>query len=271
MELGRHLHELLRQRSAVVTCFALATIVALMMSYKISLLPPKLEPRSLELAAATTEMLVDGPVSTVLDWRQGANDIEGMTNRAVLIGNIMVSQPVLAYIGRRAGVPAHAIRGQAPLTVDFPRPFAASGEGPSSTDLLRSPDQYRLNIQTNPAVPVIEIFAQAPTADAAATLANASIDGLRDYLAHVARTRGTAREDQVTLTQLGRARGTVINDGIRPQLVILSFLLVFALSAAAAIFVGRVRRGWRHGAAELAPGSRDEAGVVSRGADVAPR
>lgn len=245
MELGRHLHELFHQRVVVAICLALAAIAALTVSYKVSLLPPKLEPRSVKMAAASTEMLVDGPVSTVLDWRLHANDIEGMTNRAVLIGNVMVSPPVLAYIGRRAGVPAHAIRGQAPLTPNFPRPLAPSGEGASSTDLLRSTDQYRLNIQTNPAVPVIEIFAQAPNAEAAATLANASIDGLRDYLAHIARTRGTPPEHQVTLTQLGRARGITVNDGIGPQLAVLSFVLVFALSAATAIFVGRVRRGWQ--------------------------
>jgi hypothetical protein len=182
-----------------------------------------------------------------------------------------VSTPVLRYIGRRAGVPADAIRAQAPLTPDFPRPFTGVRDNPKTADLLRSTDQYRLNIQTDPAVPVIEIFAQAPTAKAAATLANASVDGLRDYLAEVARARATPVKDQVTLTQLGRASGTVINDGVRPQLAALSFLIVFALSAAFAVFLGRVRRGWSATDDEsdprgpMPPGPGDGAARYARG------
>jgi hypothetical protein len=244
MELGKHLNELLRQRVAAAICFALAAFAALTVSYDVDLLPPKITPRSVEIASATTQMLVDGRVSTVLDLRQGAGDIEGMTNYSVLIGNLMVSEPVLRFVGRRAGVPPSAIRGQAPLTADFPRPFTGVGQDPETKDLLRSTDQYRLNIQTNPAVPMIEIFAQAPTAKAAATLANASVTGLRDYLAEVAKARGTAPKDQVTLTQLGHADGAVINGGARPQVIALTFFIVFALSAATAVFLGRVRRGW---------------------------
>lgn len=245
MEFGRHLRELTRQRLALATCVALAAMAALSVTYNVSLLPPSLEPRSLEMASATTQMLVDGPLSTVLDLRQGAGDIEGMTNRAVLIGNVMVSEPVLAFVGRRAGLPPWAIRGQAPLTPDFPRPLSRGGRDPKPSDLLRSTDQHRLNIQTNPAVPFIEVFAQAPTAKAAQTLANAAVDGLRDYLAHVARRQGTPPHAQVTLTQLGRARGTVVNGGVRSQLAILAFFIVLCLSAATAVFVDRVRRGWR--------------------------
>ena len=245
MEFGRHLRELLRQRTAAAICLALALVAALSVTYEVSLLPPGLQARSVEMASATTKMLVDGPVSTVIDLRQGSGDIEGMTNRAALIGNVMVSEPVLAYIARRAGIQPSQIRGQAPLTADFPRPFTGAAEDPKTADLLRSTDQYRLNIQTNPSVPFIEVFAQAPTPQAARTLANASVDGLRDYLAQIAAARGTPSRSQVTLTQLGRARGTVVNDGVRPQLAVLTFFIVFAMAAATAVVAGRIRRGWK--------------------------
>lgn len=255
MELGKHLRELVRLRLAVVVCLLLASFAALTISYEISLLPPSLEPRALQMASAKTEVLVDTPRSAVLDLGQGASEFAGMTNRAVLIGNVMVSTPVLQYIGRRAGIPANVIEAQAPLTIEFPRPIASSGEEKRTSDLLRSTDQYRLNIQTNPTVPILDIFAQAPTAEAAATLANAAVDGLRDYLAATARSQGTAERDSVHLTQLGRATGIVINDGVRPQLMALTFLIVFALSAATAMFVARVRRGW-----ELADDDFDDPG-----------
>jgi hypothetical protein len=244
MELGKHLRELFRLRFAVVVCLSLATFAALLLSYKVSVLPPKLESRSLEIASARTDVLVDTPLSTVLDLRQGASEIQGMTNRAVLIGNVMVSPPVLAYIGRRAGVPPDVIQTQTPLTPDFPRPLAAAGQEKHTSDLFKSTDQYRLNIQANPTVPILEILSEAPNAKAAATLANAAVDGLRDYLAVQARTHGTAIDDQVRLSQLGRADGRVINGGVRWQMAMLSFVIVFALSAATAVFIARVRRGW---------------------------
>lgn len=248
MEFGRHLHELWRLRVAVLVCLSLATVTAISLSYRISLLPPGLEPRSLQIAAASTEVLVDTPRSTLTDLRQTLFEIESMTNRSVLLGNVMASQPVLAYIARRAGVSPDAIRAQTPRTPNSPRPLATPGSERKTSDLLRSTNQYRLSIEADPSVPILKVYAQAPTARAAEELANASVDGLRDYLQQEARTQGLAVDDQVRLQQLGRASGSVINEGARLQASFLAFLAVFGLSAAAAIFMARVRRGWREAA-----------------------
>jgi hypothetical protein len=246
VSLGRHFHELFRLRRSVAVCLLLASLGAFYSVYDVrGVAPPALEPRSVEMASATTEVLIDTPLSTVLDLRQGASELEKMTNRAVLIGNVMASPPVLGYIGRRAGVPLYKIRAQPPLTPDFPRPLSGFGEDPATGDLLKSTDQYRLNIQANPTVPMLQLYAQAPSAEAAATFANAAVDGLRDYLEDTGRAQGTPNDELVRVHQLGRAKGVVINGGIRPQLAVLAFLIVFGLSAATAILIARVRRGWR--------------------------
>ena len=242
MELGRHLNELWRLRFGVGICLGLAIFAALSISYKVSLFPPGVQARSLQIAAASTEVLIDTPRSAVLDLRQDLFDIESLTNRTVLIGNVMASQPVLAYIGRRAGVPPDVIKASTPRTPNSPRPFAAPGEEKGTSDLLRSTDQYRLDIEANPTVPVLRIYAQAATARGAEELANASVDGLRDYLDQEARAQGVALDKQVRLQQLGRASGAVINGGVSVQLMFLTFLVVFAGSATAAIFMARVRR-----------------------------
>jgi hypothetical protein len=241
MDLGRHLHELFTIRRAGAICFILATLAALNMVYRL----PSFQPRAVEMASATTELLVDTHKSAVQDLRQGSSEFEKMTNRAVLIGNVMASPPVLRYIGARAGVSPAVIRAQPPLTVDFPRPLAGFGEDPKTKDLLRSTDQYRINIQANPTVPILQVYAQAPNAKAAATLANASVEGLRDYLDATAREQGTPPGDVVRLTTLGGAKGKVINGGIRWQLALVTFLIVFGLTAASAVVISRVRRGWR--------------------------
>ncbi|MBW3607645.1 MAG: hypothetical protein KY463_04710 [Actinobacteria bacterium] len=246
MELGKHLWELWNVRFGVVLCALVALFASLLLTHKVGLLPPRLEPRSLEMASASTEVLVDTPRSAVVDLKQDLFDIESMTNRAVLMGNVMASDPVVAYIGRRAGVPPGVIRVSTPRTPNSPRPLAGAGaEKQRTSDLLRSTKQYRLSIIGDPSVPILRIYSQAPTAQTAANLANAAVDGMRDYLAQQSRVQGVAPERKVRLQQLGRATGDVINGGVSLQVSVLAFLFVFGLAAAAAIFAARVRRGWQ--------------------------
>ena len=261
MQLGIHLRELARMRVALALSLLLAVFVALSVAYKVSVLPPRLGPRSLEMGTASTRVMVDTSKSLVLDIRYGTGDFDSLTERAVLLGNLMASAPVREYIARRAHVPAEAIRATTPLTPDFPRPLAAEGEQKHTSDLLRSTDQYRLNIQANPTVPIIDVYAQAPSAKAAQQLANSAVDGLGDYLGVTARLQSKRfnGDDQPLISQLGRARGVVINNGVRLQVLLLTFGFVFALCCAVSLFVGRVRRGW-----QLVEGTAEDAGTVQR-------
>jgi hypothetical protein len=245
MQLGMHLHQLWRVRFGVVICAVVALFVSLPATYEVNLLPPSLKPKSLETATASTHVLVDTPRTTLLDLRQGTFTFEAMTNRAVLLGNVMASVPVREYIARRAGVPANIIRATTPATPSDPRPIENPENRKRTQDILRAAGEYRVNISANPSVPILDVYAQAPTADASQQLANASVDGLKDYLADVARVQGVPRAKQVRLQQLGRARGGVINGGVRLEAAFLTFLFAFGLCAGAVLFVSRVRRGWR--------------------------
>jgi uncharacterized protein involved in exopolysaccharide biosynthesis len=273
MELGRHIRELFRLHRSMVVCLVLAVLVTVNVVYQVrGVLPPTLEPRSVEMATATTELLVDTPHSAVLDLRQGSSELEQMTSRAVLIGNVLASPPVLEYVARRAGVPAQTIRAQPPLTPDFPRPLGGLGEDPHTSDLLKSTDQYRLNIQSNPTVPILQIHAQAPSARTAETLANAAVDGLSDYLQDTAREQGTPQGELVRLEQLGRTKGAVINGGVRIQLAAITFIVVFGLSAITAMWIARVRQGWKAARAEeaLEPPSPFDQGAPDPDRDQVP-
>src|SRR3954451_24455411 len=104
MQLGVHLHQLWRVRFGVVICIAVALFVSLPTTYDVKLFPPGLKPKSLETATASTHVLVDTPRTTLLDLRQRTFTFEAMTNRAVLLGNVMASLPVRDYIARRARV-----------------------------------------------------------------------------------------------------------------------------------------------------------------------
>lgn len=71
----------------------------------------------LEMATAHTEVLVDTPQSIMTNLRENSYSIDGLVNRAVVLGNVIASTPVEARIAQRANVPAALLRIQAPITV----------------------------------------------------------------------------------------------------------------------------------------------------------
>jgi hypothetical protein len=255
MGLGRRIWILWRLRPYTLGCALLALLVAVWSVEKISFLPPKLSARSLEMATATTHVVVDTPTSTVLDLRQNTYDLEALTQRAILVGNVIANGPVRASIARQAGVPVAAVQITPPLTRQVPSAVVGSGPSKRATDLFKSTNQYRISIQANPTVPLLDIYAQAPSAGSAQKLANAAVDGLRAYLKQLAAAQQIPPKDQIRVLQLGRARGTTINASIDWQTAIVAFLLTFALAAATLILVSRVVRGFQ-GAALADPRAR---------------
>jgi hypothetical protein len=257
MQLGMHMRELWGQKLGFAIALLLAILAASRFLFGLGFFPPRLEQRSLDVASASTRVLVDTPRSTVIDLRQDTYSFTGLTNRALLLGNVMASLPVRGYIARRAGVPAEAIRVAPPLTPEQPRAIADSAHQPKTSDILKSPEEYRLSIQANPTVPVLDIYAEAPDDATAGRLANGAVSGLRDYLGALAAERSTPVRDRVELTQLGRASGKTIDSGARIQISILVFVFVFALASAAVLFIARVRRGWVASAGLDGPAVRD--------------
>jgi hypothetical protein len=243
--LGIRIRKLWRLKMSVLISLALALFAAAWSTHKISVFPPKLAPRSLEMATAVAHVLVDTPDSMMIDLRQDTYDIASLTNRAVLLGNVIASTSVETKIAQRADVPLQLLRIQAPLTPQQSSPPENSQNARHVDDIVKSTDQYRLEIDANPTVPMLDIYAQTPTASSAAALANSAVDELRLYLAHLATTQATPSKDQIRLVQLGRATGTVINQAVQIQVALLAFVLTFLASCASMIFLHRVRAGWR--------------------------
>jgi hypothetical protein len=244
---GIRIRRLWRIRAWVVACAALALIAACWSVARISLLPPGVESRSLKMATASTQVIVDMPKSTLVDIRQDTHSIDSLTNRALLLGNVLASPEVRADIARRANVPFERLQVVPPLTPAQPRVLAEADNQKHTTDILKLNADYRLFVRANPTVPFLQIYSQTPTPESAGALANAAVDGIQSYLAELAQSTGTPNVQQVRLRQLGDARGAVINAGIEWQVGLLAFILTFVLSVATVTWVGRVRDGWRLG------------------------
>lgn len=245
MAIGSRIRKLWHLKLGVGISLALALFAAVWSIQKISLTPPGLAPRSLEMATAATHVLVDTPDSTMIDLRQDTYSIAGLTNRAVVLGNVIASTSVEARIAQRAHIPVELLRIQAPLTPQQTSPPVNSQNARHVSDIVKLNDQYRIELDANPTVPMLDIYAQTPTAESAAALANAAVDELKAYLAGLATTQNTPAKDQIRLVQLGRATGIVINPGVQYQVAILVFVLTFLASCATVTFIARVRAGWR--------------------------
>jgi hypothetical protein len=245
MGLGIRATRLWRLRAGVAACAVLSLFASVWSVWRIDPLAMRAQPRALEMATAWTSVLIDTPKSALLDLHQDTYGLEALTDRAVFLGTMMANSPIRAEIARRAGIPASALKVVAPLTLQQPRAPLEKGKEKRTTDILRSTDQYRLDMEVDPTVPVLDLYTQAPSAAQAVRLANVSVDAARDYVDGLAKTEGTPLRFQIRVRQLGRAQGAVINDGVRWQVALLTLFLTFALGCAILVGVSRIVDGWR--------------------------
>jgi hypothetical protein len=248
MGIGIRLRKLTRLKLGLAISVALAVLAATWSVERVSLLPPGLSPRSLEMATAVTHVLIDTPSSAMIDLREDTYAVEDLKDRTIVMGNVLASSAVEARIAARAHVPFGVLRIQAPLTASQPEQPADPQNTRHTSDILKSTDQYRIELQVNPIVPMLDIYAQAPTAETAAALANAASDELKSYLGGLAARQNTPTRNQIRPVQLGRATGVVINGGVKWQAALLTFLLTLAISCATVTFLARVRAGWQQAA-----------------------
>jgi hypothetical protein len=240
MQIGALLHQLWRHKLGFAVCALFAFSMAIYSTYKPSLAPPGLHPRALEIGAASTEVLVDSPKSKVVDIRAQTIDFQALTTRADLLSNVMASEPVRLFIARHAHIPVQSIAATASLGANLPRAAFEPDSERRASDLLRESDKYRLSLAVNPTLPVIDVNAQAPTAEGAERLANGAVD----YLTLTADQQGVADAQRVRLVQLGKARGGVINPGVKLQIALLTFVIVFLAAAGTLRVALKVRHGW---------------------------
>jgi hypothetical protein len=216
----------------------LATVASLA---SFSLLPPRIEMRHLADGGAVTHAAIRLPGP-----RRPASltGFESQAKRLNLIANVMTSSPVLERIGQTIGVPARRISATTQVTEDVSRSFIEPDAERRAHEILVAHDPYKLEIQARPSLPVLDVYAQAPSSAAAEELANASIGAANSYLRQLAREDGVDGRAPVALTQLGAARGGTLEPTTRPMVAMLTFLVAFAVCFGLLFGLAEVRRGW---------------------------
>ncbi|MEA2138091.1 MAG: hypothetical protein QOG56_1241 [Solirubrobacteraceae bacterium] len=236
-----------RRVAALAACVVAGVAAAVASVSSISLVPPAIEPLALEIAGATSTVVVDRPRPLVADRLATDGDYQTLQKRAVLLANLVTSAPVLERIGRRAGVDPDEIAASTRVTANVQSVLTDPNSEKRASDIRDARRRYRIEVQPDPTLPSFTVFARAPTIAAAEALANSAVAGLHDYRVALARREHADPAKAVRLEQVGTARGAIINGGAKVVIAGFSGLCGFAAAGLALLTGARLRRHRRAG------------------------
>lgn len=242
MELARTLKTLWIRRRLVALGAAVAAVAALLSVYSVGIAPPSLTSRTNVFATASTQLLVDAPDSAFADL---ANDLTPLETRASVFARFLASPVALELIARDAGVPLESIEAQGPYDINLPVIQQEPTAGQRSSQIIGEGALYRLRFENNPVLPIVSVFAQAPSEAEAVALANAAPRALRTYIDRIQAHQLTPVDRRVVIRQLGEATGGVVNEGASVQIALLVLIVVFGAWCMLLIPARTLARGWR--------------------------
>lgn len=259
MELAFALRELSRRKRLLALGVVVSCFVTVLLLCHVTLLPPNATPRSLQYSAATTTAIVDAPESFIGDLGE---DVTPMVNRATIYANLLASPALLKIIGRYAGIPGDEIYAAGPVDPTQQRVVVEPTAGKRNYQVAHETDPYRLEFLTNTNLPAIWVYSQAPTTAQAIALANASVSALQTYIATVPGPNVQA-SSRVTIRQIGRATGSIVNGGIQKKLAGLIFVATFVAWCGLVLIATRFAEKWRATAPSPQPRGKTVVGATN--------
>ena len=219
MELAQIIKTLWDQRIAVVAVLLVAFLAGVSTVYRIG--TGGLTKRSHQFGAAQSQILIDSPRSSLVDLTQ---ETPPLATRAAVYTQFMRSNAVKEAISKATGIPADLIVAQGPYTTaggsqNLPRPSEAR-----ANEVRSEKRGYRLVFDYQQDLPIVSIYAQAPTAKAAIQLAAGTVAGVRAYISQLEREQNVPASAQTQIRELGSAEGGTVNSGADPIMAVLAFV-----------------------------------------------
>lgn len=244
MEPARNLKMLWRRRRLVAVGGAVALIAAILSVYTVSIFPPSLTSRTNVFATASSQILVDTPDSSFADL---SYELEPLETRAAVFARFLANPAAMELVSQQSGIPAYEIEAQGPYEQNLPLNQQEPTAEERSTQIIGEGALYRLRLENNPNLPIISVFAQAPTEKEAKALAAAAPAALRVYVKRLQEQQHTPKRDRVEIRPLGHATGGVVNAGANREIALLVFFVVFVGWCLLMIPANTIIGGWRDG------------------------
>jgi hypothetical protein len=239
MELVQILKSLWSKRWWVALGAVVAAGAAITVLYRVSLDPPGLQDRSVRVGAASAEILIDAPKSTLGDL---GRDIVPLTSRGGIFTRYLGTDGATTEIASESGIPASRIAVASPkLSIDGV-PDTKSAERAAK---LGSSRDYLLQVQQGDELPVLSIFTQGPTADGARRLANATAGALAAVVTSIQDETGVPERRRLTIRQLGTARAGELREEPSRMLAAAVFMGVLGAFCLAILAWPALLAAWR--------------------------
>ena len=234
--------ELWQRKLQVGIVVALALAAAIFSAYRFT--THGLEKRSLTVAAASSQILVDSTDSTLVTGAE-AGELDALATRAKIYGQYLSSLDAREAIAERVGIPAASISTSGPFSpATGQQEYASQPSGERADELLQEGAGNRLVFTAQEGVPILTVSAQAATTDRAVALAGASFQTLKEYVDNL-RASGKPVRQGVTVRQLGAPEGGTLGGSNNAILMFLAFLLVLGLGCAAILVLPTFVARWR--------------------------
>jgi hypothetical protein len=237
VDLALALRHIWRQKLWLVRVVVLATVAAVLSAYDVSVSPPGLKSRSLESGAAKLGLILDSRESSLAPRDV---PVAALAGRAVFYAELLRSQPMRKSIGERTGVPWQTISidgqtvGQPTIQSDQP------GQAQRSVELVQESSSRRLYFTVNPDFPIINLYAQAPTAGEAVRLVQGAADSLTSYTRDLQSKLEVPIPRRAELLQLGDPQGGEVAPGADVGVALIVALAVLLGGCLLILYIPRV-------------------------------
>jgi hypothetical protein len=226
--LGDRLYRLSRRPAVLGISVLLALLAAVLSAYRPTLSPLGMQQRNLQIAAASTEILIGRPNALP----NNSIAYEAAVNAGLLAANVMISPAVTDIVGRKLGIDPQAIQATPPATDNVPAALIQPGPSGGPEDIFALPDHYKLELEQDPTSPMLFVYTQAPTGADAVRMANAFAQGLVAYLKQLQTRHAVPVNQQLSVEQLGGAEGGTAHTGGLTQIMFLVFIATLLLALA---------------------------------------
>jgi hypothetical protein len=227
LEIADTLSTLWRRWRWLLAGAIIAQAAALATSFTLSLgVPPKLEARSIEFGAASTQVLIDAVHSPLLDLEV---DVEPLLARAEVFARLAMSEPVRKEIAARSGFHPDeiVITSRSPSFSTMARSAREPAAEQRANEIAGETQVKRILFAAEEGLPIVSISAQAASPDDAVRLANAGAEGLMQYAKELQVSQATPRSSRVELRRLGGAEGGLVNSGASRSVSAMVLVAVF--------------------------------------------
>jgi capsular polysaccharide biosynthesis protein len=238
VEVASILRDLWRRRVLIVVLVVLGILAALLTSYKL----PSFQKRSLQLGAASSQILVDSPDSTLVS---GGDQLGILATRSRIFAQYLSSPEARQAISQASGIPARQIIAKGPFSTDTGAvQYEPAPAEVRSKQIVDEKSGYRLIFTSQQDVPIISVASQAPSADAARKLASASFVALKRYVTQL-QSEGGSGSTNVLVRQLGEPEAGTVGGGNNIILMIFAFIAVVGTGCVLIPIAAGVARNWR--------------------------